>query len=109
MPKPFSKEIIKSGKNYAHKLFHQKNKMRALCSQLVFSCFFLDLYGESPFWTFINVQNRFATNKSRIIHFFHNIYLWKGNMNGFERAQHSMGLKGQRSFAKPPFTSEATL
>ena len=35
-----------------------------------FFTFFLDLFGEKPKWTFINVQNRVATNKSRIIYFF---------------------------------------
>jgi hypothetical protein len=37
-----------------------------------FFTFFPDLFGEKPKWTFINVQNRFATNKSIIIYFFVN-------------------------------------
>ena len=72
-PKPFK---IKYNKNYKKwkKLFSQifssKNQNESIMVTTRFFTFFLDLFGEMAKWTFINVQNLFATNKSRIIHFF---------------------------------------
>ncbi len=53
MPKYFYKKIKFLKKNYAHNIFDEKTKMRALCSKSLFSLFSQKSSAGFAKWTFL--------------------------------------------------------